>query len=404
MHVTAIIAAAGAGRRLGAAKPKQLLDIGGGSMLQHSVTAFTRHPRISDIVLVLPPEQTSFLLFSGEDPAAIPPIRIVPGGARRQDSVANGFDAVSPDADLVLVHDAARPFVTADLIDRTIDAASAHGAAIVALQSRDTVKRVAGDGRITETIPRETIYLAQTPQGFRRDVLAQAIAAARAGVEATDEAALAEHAGYHVHVVDGDPGNVKITTMEDLEAARRRLSNRSDSAAVHAVGTGFDLHRLVEGRPLVIGGVTIASDKGALGHSDADVACHAATDAILGAACLGDIGRHFPDTDPRWKDADSLALLRDAARMVRQQGYEVINLDLTVILERPKIKDAVDEMRTRIAAAIGIDRGRVSIKGKTNEGVDAIGRGEAIAAHAVALLSASSVFRRPPSVVPGPSE
>jgi 2-C-methyl-D-erythritol 2,4-cyclodiphosphate synthase len=156
---------------------------------------------------------------------------------------------------------------------------------------------------------------------------------------------------------------------------------------VRRVGTGYDLHRLVEGRPLVIGGVRIPADRGALGHSDADVACHAATDAILGAACLGDIGRHFPDTDARWKDANSLDLLHEAARIVRDQGYEVGNLDVTVVLERPKIKDAIDEMRQRMAKAVGVDAGRVSIKGKTNEGVDAVGRGEAIAAHAVALLA-----------------
>jgi 2-C-methyl-D-erythritol 4-phosphate cytidylyltransferase / 2-C-methyl-D-erythritol 2,4-cyclodiphosphate synthase len=400
MHVTAIIAAAGAGRRLGAARPKQLLDIGGGSMLQHSVKAFLGHPRVSDIVLVLPQGQTSFLVAldgSMPEPRSLPPIRIVSGGDRRQDSVANGFDAVSAAADVVLIHDAARPFVPADLIDRTIDAAATYGAAIAALQSRDTVKRVAADGRITETIPRETIYLAQTPQGFRRDVLSAAIEMGRSGVDATDEAALAERAGYHVHVVDGDPGNMKITTEEDLDVARRRMSGGTSSAGLQVVGTGYDLHRLVDGRPLVIGGVTLASDKGALGHSDADVACHAATDAILGAACLGDIGRHFPDSDPRWKDADSVALLRDAARMARERGYAVVNLDLTVVLERPKIKDAIDEMRSRIAAAIGVDRSRVSIKGKTNEGVDAIGRGEAIAAHAVALLRLA-----PPPAPPAP--
>jgi 2-C-methyl-D-erythritol 4-phosphate cytidylyltransferase/2-C-methyl-D-erythritol 2,4-cyclodiphosphate synthase len=218
-------------------------------------------------------------------------------------------------------------------------------------------------------------------------VLAAAVAAGRSGVEATDEAALAERAGHQVYVVDGDPGNVKITTAEDLAAARQRMGRGGSDLALQRVGTGYDLHRLVEGRPLVIGGVTIPFDRGPLGHSDGDVACHAATDAILGAACLGDIGRHFPDTDPRWKDADSIELLREAARLAREQGYEVGNLDITVILERPKIKDAIDEMRTRLAIGVGVDRARVSVKGKTNEGVDAIGRGEAIAAHAVALLA-----------------
>jgi 2-C-methyl-D-erythritol 4-phosphate cytidylyltransferase/2-C-methyl-D-erythritol 2,4-cyclodiphosphate synthase len=390
MHVTAIIAAAGAGRRLGAAKPKQLIDIGGGSMLHYSVKAFSDHPRVSEIVVVLPKEQKSLLLATTTDPARLPPIRVVAGGDRRQDSVANGFDAVSAHTDVILIHDAARPFVTADLIDRTIDAAAKHGAAIAALQSRDTVKRVDADGVIAGTISRESIYLAQTPQGFRRDVLAQAIAAGRSGVDATDEAALAERAGHKVHVVDGDPGNVKITTEDDLAAARTRTAGGRKPARTGRAGTGYDLHRLVAGRPLVIGGVTIPFERGALGHSDGDVVCHAATDALLGATGLGDIGRHFPDSDPRWKDANSLELLAQAAAMVAEAGYEIGNVDVTVILERPKIKDAIEAMRAHVAKAAGIDVSRVSIKGKTNEGVDAIGRGEAIAAHAVALVRSRS--------------
>jgi 2-C-methyl-D-erythritol 4-phosphate cytidylyltransferase / 2-C-methyl-D-erythritol 2,4-cyclodiphosphate synthase len=381
MHVTAIIAAAGSGRRVGSVKPKQMLDIGGGTMLQHSLTAFLAHPRINDVILVVPPGPGS-LALDGVDAARVPAIEVVTGGERRQDSVANAFDRVPASADVVLIHDAARPFVSAGLIDRTIDAAMTHGAAIAALQSRDTVKRVAG-GVIRETIPRETVYLAQTPQGFRRDVLAAAVAAGRAGVAGTDEAALAESAGYQVHVVDGDPGNTKVTTADDVEAARQRMGGR---AGVQRVGTGYDLHRLVEGRPLVIGGVTISSDRGALAHSDGDVACHAATDAILGAASLGDIGRHFPDSDPKWKNADSIGLLREAARLVREAGFDVVNLDVTVILERPKIKDMIPQMCARLADALGIDPSHVSVKGKTNEGVDAVGRGEAIASHAVALL------------------
>ena len=381
MHVTAIIAAGGAGRRLGADRPKQLIDIGGGSMLQHTIRAFLTHPRVSDVIVALPAAIDATGL-GALAPERAHLLRSVTGGERRQDSVANAFDCVTPASDVVLIHDAARPFVTASLIDRTIDAASAHGAAIAAVQSRDTVKRVAGTV-IRETIPREMIYLAQTPQGFRREVLAAAVALGRSGVEATDEAGLAERAGYEVHVVEGDAGNVKITTEDDLHGARQRAGGR---ARTGRAGTGYDLHRLVDGRPLVLAGVTVASDRGALGHSDADVVCHAATDAILGAAGLGDIGRHFPDTDPRWKDASSLVLLAQSAAMVRDAGYEVGNLDVTVILERPKIKDVVDEMRARLASAIDVDPSRVSIKGKTNEGVDAVGRGEAVAAHAIALI------------------
>jgi 2-C-methyl-D-erythritol 4-phosphate cytidylyltransferase/2-C-methyl-D-erythritol 2,4-cyclodiphosphate synthase len=385
MQVTAIIAAGGAGRRLGADVPKQLIDIGGGSMLQHTIRAFLTHPRVSDVVVALP-RATEHGDLAALAPDRASALQAVAGGARRQDSVANAFDHVPASSEIVLIHDAARPFVTASLIGRTIDAASAHGAAIAAMPSHDTVKRVER-GVIRETIPRDAIYLAQTPQGFRRDVLAAAVALGRSGVDATDEAALAERAGFPVHVVEGEPGNVKITTEDDLRAARQRTTGR---ARTGRAGTGYDLHRLVDGRPLLLAGIAIPSERGALGHSDADVVCHAATDAILGAAGLGDIGRHFPDTDPRWKDASSLVLLEQAAAMVRDAGFEVGNLDVTVILERPKIKDYVDAMRERIGAAIGVDASRVSVKGKTNEGVDAVGRGEAIAAHAIALIRSRS--------------
>jgi len=376
MFVSAIIAAGGSGTRLGASTPKQLLDVGGQSMLARSIGAFDAHPRVSEIIVVLPASAI------GEPIASSKPTHVVAGGSRRQDSVANGFARVAVHADVVLVHDAARPFVSADLIDRTIDAAATHGAVIPALEARDTVKRVQA-GCIVETIPRETIVLAQTPQGFRRDVLARAIAGGSAADSvATDEAMLAERAGHAVHVVSGDPANVKITTQADLEAARRVAA----PARTGRAGTGYDLHRLVVGRPLVLGGVTIPSAFGAHGHSDADVVCHAVTDAVLGAVGLGDIGGHFPDTDPQWKDASSIDLLRRAAGLVRENGYEVGNVDVTVILEKPKIRDHVASMRNALAGALGIDPGRVSIKGKTNEGVDAVGRGEAIAAHAIALL------------------
>jgi 2-C-methyl-D-erythritol 4-phosphate cytidylyltransferase/2-C-methyl-D-erythritol 2,4-cyclodiphosphate synthase len=380
MHVTAIIAAAGSGSRLGSAVPKQLLDVGGRSMLSRSIAAFDTHPAISEVIVVMPAS-----LVDGGAMDYIGPtkhdLRLVTGGERRQDSVANAFDRVPDVADVVLIHDAARPFVSADTISRTIDAAARHGAAIAALEVRDTVKRVERDV-IVETVPRESIFLAQTPQGFRRDVLAAAIAMGRSGIEATDEAALAERAGHPVHVVRGDTANVKITTDEDLAAARRHAG----AGTAGRVGTGYDLHRLVDGRRLVLAGVTIPSSRGALGHSDADVVCHAVTDAVLGAANLGDIGRHFPDTDPRWKGASSIALLRHAVGLVGAERFEIANVDVTVVLESPKIKDYIEAMRVGLAGGLGIEPARVSIKGKTNEGVDAVGRGEAIAAHAVALL------------------
>jgi 2-C-methyl-D-erythritol 4-phosphate cytidylyltransferase/2-C-methyl-D-erythritol 2,4-cyclodiphosphate synthase len=411
MHVTAIIAAGGRGQRFGGAEPKQLLSVGGTPILARSVEAFASHPSVDALVIALPQDLAddppAYLRSAGAFALRGKPCLIVSGGARRQDSVANAFHAAGKTTDVIVIHDAARPFASADLIARTIAAAAESGAAVAALQSRDTVKqRQEGrDGRdghvrlVKATLPRDTIYLAQTPQAFQRDVLRRALEiGARDGVDATDEAALVELAGVPVRLVDGEASNIKITTPDDMvlgEAiAARESAIRSPQSAVSLpartgrAGTGYDLHRLVPGRPLILGGVMIPSDLGALGHSDADVVCHALTDAILGAAGLGDIGRHFPDSDPRWKDANSIDLLRQVAGLVAGAGFVIGNVDVTVVLESPKIRDHVDSMRAAVAAAIGIDVACVSIKGKTNEGVDAVGRGEAIAAHAIALIRA----------------
>ena len=394
MKVAAIIAAGGRGARMGVGPPKQHLPLGGTTILQRTVTAFDRSERINEIVLVLPPS------VSTEDSLARPtsgtPLRIVIGGARRQDSVARGFDAVSPDVTVVVIHDAARPLCSSALIARTIDAAARHGAAIAAMATHDTVKRRDpddGDGQfVAGTLARETIALAQTPQAFRRHVLAEAIALGREDVEATDEATLVERAGHRVALVEGEPRNIKITTPDDLAMARQ-LVRGADDMTTARVGFGYDLHRLVDGRPLILGGVTIPHDRGLLGHSDADAVCHAVTDAILGAAAAGDIGQHFPDTDPRWKGAPSLELLGAVVDLVRSRGFEIVNLDVVVVAEQPKIGPYVGPMRQALASAGGIDRERVSIKGKTYEGVDATGRGEAIAVHAVELLQWSEGTR-----------
>lgn len=381
MHVTAIIAAGGTGRRLGADVPKQLLAVGGVPILQRSVEAFLSHPEISDVVVALPSSMAS------APPAWLKGVRVVAGGDSRQASVANAFDEVLATSDVVLVHDAARPFVSEDVISRAIAAAAAHGAAIVAVPVSDTVKRIASGDVIAETIPRHEVFLAQTPQAFRRNILEQAVALGRSGVEATDEAALVERAGHPVRVVSGEAANVKITTTADLDVARERLARAP--AAVTRVGVGYDLHRLVEGRPLILAGLTVPSDRGALGHSDADAICHAVTDAILGAARAGDIGQLYPDTDARWKDASSVQLLQNAVVMVRERGWTIENVDVVVILERPKLGPHRQAMESNLASTLGVDAECVSIKAKTNEGMDAVGRGEAIATHAVALLKKS---------------
>lgn len=387
MRVAAIIAAGGQGLRFGGTLPKQLVEVDGKSLLEHSVHAFARSPRVDTIIVALPPSLIDnpprFLASVAK------PTTIVSGGADRSASVANAFAQVPDGIDVVVIHDAARPFVSDEVINRTLDAASAHGAAIAAIAARDTVKQVdrRDPSTIAATLPRETIYLAQTPQAFRRDVLATALSAAQPG-SATDEAMLAERAGFKVHIVEGDARNIKVTTPEDLQqTANMLVSPKPRSAAGGRIGTGYDLHRLVDGRPLILAGVRIPFERGLHGHSDADIVCHAVTDAILGAAALGDIGRLFPDTDPQWKDADSVALLGRAMDAVRGAGYVVNNVDVTVIAERPKLLPHLDAMRANLAAALGVDVSAVSIKGKTNERVGEVGRGEAMACHAVALLT-----------------
>jgi 2-C-methyl-D-erythritol 4-phosphate cytidylyltransferase / 2-C-methyl-D-erythritol 2,4-cyclodiphosphate synthase len=408
MHVAAIIAAGGRGLRMGRALPKQWLTVGGQTILARSLAAFDRHQQVQELIVVIPPEALASSEFV--KPETSKPVRFVAGGPRRQDSVANGVDALSGDAQVVLVHDAARPMVSAELISRTIAAAASAGAAIAAVPVHDTVKQVTlegGIGFIEKTLPRETLFLAQTPQGFRRDVLDAVVALGREAADATDEASLAERAGYRVQVVPGDPDNLKITTEADLARAEGIIRDANQAgwtdeetdagagaasplpaskAPAMRIGLGYDLHVLVEGRPLILGGVLIPYERGLMGHSDADAVSHAVTDAVLGAANIGDIGKLFPDTDQQWKNANSLRLLADAWTHVRAAGYTLGNLDIVVIAQQPKIGPHADAIRESLARVLDVTPAQISIKGKTNERVDAVGRGEAIAVHAVALL------------------
>lgn len=383
MSVGVVIVAAGRGERLGGDVPKQLLDIGGRTMLRRAIAIFDGHPDVAEIVVVLPPD----LVARGASIAGAMtrPCGFIGGGARRQDSVRHGVGALSDAVDLILIHDAARPFAGRAVVDRVIAGARADGAAVPAIQAPDTVKQVDSDAsHVARTLPRAGIRLAQTPQGFRRAVLEAALRLGEDAADATDEAMLVERGGRPVRIVEGDPGNWKVTTMDDLSAARRRVM------PVPRVGTGYDLHRLVAGRTLVLAGVVLSRDVGPESHSDGDVVCHALVDALLGAAGAGDIGRHFPNTDARWKDAPGLDLLARAMAIVAERGFGVGNADVTVVLERPKLAPHVDAIAGAIAAVLGIDPHAVNVKGKTSEGVDAVGRGEAIVAHAVAVLVAGA--------------
>ncbi len=394
-RVSAILAAGGLGTRLGGDRPKQFLEIHGRSILELSLAALALHPEVSEVVVALPAEHVDPAPACLTAPWGVP-VKVVAGGARRQDSVARAFAAVGSAVEVVLVHDAARPFVSADLISRMIAAAAASGAAVPAVAVSDTVKR----GRVLDdrtwvaaTLPRQEVFLAQTPQAFQREVLARALASVDAH-DVTDEAGLVERGGGAVQLVPGELANIKITTPEDLLAARGPV--RADGGQGMRVGTGYDLHRIVPGRALVLGGVHIPFDLGLDGHSDADIICHAVTDAILGAAALGDIGRLFPDTEAAWQDADSLALLRQAVVVVHGGGFRVGNVDVTVIAERPKLLPYLAAIRANLAGALQVAVSAVSVKGKTNERVDSMGRGESMACHAVALLTPFSGPSSPP--------
>lgn len=381
--IGAIVVAGGRGSRAGTAVPKQLIGLGGRTVLQRSVAAFDGHASIGVLVVVLPPDLVA------DAATLVGPTRLTcrfaAGGARRQDSVRAGLAAMPADVSVVLVHDAARPFVDAALIDRVIAAAMRIGAVVPAVAARDTVKRVSAPGcLVAETLPREEIWLAQTPQGFRREVLEEAVALGASGVEATDEAMLAERAGRPVEVVMGDDRNGKITTADDVMHAKQQY------AQAPRVGTGYDLHRLVPGRPLILAGEVLPFEAGPLGHSDGDVVCHALADALFGAVGAGDIGQHFSNTDPRWKDVAGLDLLGRSVTILAERGWCPASVDITVVLERPKLVPHLAVIRRNLALVLGLDVEQVSVKGKTNEGVDAVGRGEAIAAHAVAVVVAGA--------------
>ncbi|ABC81046.1 2-C-methyl-D-erythritol 2,4-cyclodiphosphate synthase [Anaeromyxobacter dehalogenans] len=376
-RVIGILAAGGSGQRAGVAK--QWLVLGGESVLRRSARVLAACDAVDGLVVVVPPGDEA----RGEAELAGlgKPVRAVAGGPARADSVRNGLAAA--DGAVVLVHDAARPFASAALAGRVAEAAARDGAALAALPATDTVKRAEAGAevpRVLETLDRRTVWLAQTPQGFRRAVLEQAYAAAGPSASAaTDECALVEAAGAPVTLVPGEPGNFKITGPDDVRRARALLE------APVATGVGYDTHRFAPGRRLVLGGVEFEGD-GLLGHSDADVCAHAIGDAILGAAGLGDLGRHFPDTDPRWKGVSSLALLREIAAKAAERGWRVGNCDVTLAAKRPKIAPRAEEMRARLAGALGISPAQVNVKATTGEGMGFVGREEGVAAHAIALL------------------
>ncbi|MGE4491259.1 MAG: 2-C-methyl-D-erythritol 4-phosphate cytidylyltransferase [Syntrophotalea sp.] len=388
MSVFVLLPAAGMGKRMGASVNKQYLPLGERPVLSHTIALFDRHPRVDHIFVICPQAEMPLCQQQVIDPYGFSKVRgLVPGGAERQDSVRNGLLAcgAAPD-DVVLIHDGARPLLPFELIDAAIEKAEKSGAAIVGVPVKDTIKLVR-DGMIEATPDRRHLWQAQTPQGFRFGAILDAHRLAQQqNYQGTDDASLIEWTGGRVAVIPGSYRNIKITTPEDLLLARAFLDNPGYPGMMR-IGHGYDVHQLVAERKLILGGVEIAYHLGLLGHSDADVLLHAICDAILGALGEGDIGKHFPDTDPAYRGISSIKLLREVMRLTRDKGYALGNLDATIIAQRPKLAPFIARMRERIADACGTDCDRINVKATTTEQLGFEGRGEGISSHAVVVLS-----------------
>src|SRR5262245_18772856 len=379
--VAAIVVAAGRGLRAGGHLPKQYRQLEGEPVLRQSLALFALDGRIEAIQPVIHPEDRRLFDRAARGLALLPPVH---GGATRQASVRAGLEALAPRGmQIVLVHDAARPFATSALVSRAIEALGDLDAAIPGVEVSDTVKAVDADGKVVETLDRRRLRIIQTPQAFRfpklLDAHRRAAAEGRDGF--TDDAAIAEWAGLEVAVFEGEPDNVKLTTAEDFA----RVLNGPLLADLRT-GTGFDVHAFGEGEHVVLGGVRIPHGRGLIGHSDADVVLHALTDALLGALADGDIGVHFPPNDPQWRNAASDRFLAFAADRVRRRGGRVNHLDVTIVCEAPRIAPHRDAMRARIAEIAGVPVERVGLKATTSEGLGFTGRGEGIAAFATATI------------------
>lgn len=383
-EVAAVIVAAGRGTRAGSADlPKQFRRIGGDVMLRRALSTFVEAGNVRLIQPVIHPDDVELYRAAADGIAVMKPVF---GGATRQASVRAGLDALAPHKPkIVLVHDAARPFASAALVERAIEAARQSGAAIPALPVTDTIKSVDAQGHVAVTLDRSTLRLIQTPQGFAFDALLDAHrrAHAQGRDDFTDDAALAEWAGMSVSLFAGEPGNIKITNAADFaHAEAMQLAALSDVRT----GTGIDVHAFGPGDHVMLGGIRIPHDRALTGHSDADVGLHALTDAILGALAEADIGAHFPPSDPQWRGASSDRFLSFAIERVKARGGRIAHLDLTIVCETPKIGPHRDVMRGNIARLAGIDAGRVAVKATTSEKLGFTGRGEGIAAYATATI------------------
>lgn len=375
----ALIVAAGRGHRFGGEMPKQYRMLAGRPLLRYCAEAFARHPKIDAVRVIIHPDDRALYDAAVAGLELLAPVH---GGAERQDSARLGLESLAEaKPDLVLIHDAARPFPDEALVTRTIDALANAAGAVASVPVSDTLKRAGAGNAVAATVDRSGLWRAQTPQGFRyADILAAHRAAA--GQALTDDAAVAERAGLSVALVMGNEDNFKVTTEDDLARAARKLG----AGAETRIGMGFDVHRFGPGDKVWLCGIEVAHTHGLVGHSDADVGLHAITDAILGAIGAGDIGQHFPPSDPQWRGAASDIFLAHAAKLVREKGGEIQNVDITFICERPKIGPHRPRMEARVAEILGIARERVSVKATTTEKLGFTGRDEGMAAQAIASV------------------
>ena len=383
----ALVVAAGRGERFGTGRPKQYRSLAGQPLIRYSLAALAGHPGIAAVRAVIRRDDLPHYERAAEGLDLLEPVG---GGASRQDSVRRGLESLLDlGPERVLIHDGARPLLPRPVIDRVLAGLDEDIGAVAALPVTDTLKR-AGSGRVTGTVARKDLWRAQTPQGFHFEAILEAHRAA-AGTELTDDAAVAEQAGLPVRLVAGAHENIKVTGPEDLARAEALLA-AAGGAWDSRVGSGFDVHRFGPGDHVTLCGIDVPHDWGLLGHSDADVALHALTDALLGALAAGDIGQHFPPSDPRWRDADSAVFLRHARDLVAERGGRIVNVDVTLICEAPKLAPYRDAMSGRVAELLDIEAHRVGVKATTTEGLGFTGRGEGIAAQAVATVSLPGVL------------
>ncbi|WP_251423004.1 2-C-methyl-D-erythritol 4-phosphate cytidylyltransferase [Veillonella agrestimuris] len=389
-NVSCILLAAGAGRRMALEENKIFYPLGSKSIIQWSLTHIDEVERIDEIILVVANGEEQQMADHIASIELQTEIVIVTGGKERQDSVYNGLSKVKESNHIVLVHDGARPVVTADLFNKVIDGAYEYGAVTVGVPSTDTVKRVDKNSQVIETLNRSELVNIQTPQGFQKSLFVEAHHRAKeAGYIGTDDVSLVEYIDKAVHILEGDYKNIKVTTPNDIDVVKRYLGIKEKAMRV---GYGYDIHQLKEGRPCILGGVHIESSIGPDGHSDADVLIHALMDAMLGAAGLRDIGYYFPPEDDAYKGISSMLLLQHVNSLLKERHLEAYNVDIMVISETPKLKPHIEQMKVNIQSVLQIPLDRISIKATTNEMLGAIGRREGIAAQAVVTVYEGDVI------------